>query len=667
MNHSQIESFLWGAQDILRDNFEPHEYGNYILPFVVLKRLDDVLVDSKERVLQKLESLKKQGIKEIDRDLKRASSGKYFYNISKFKNLKQLTKDPNNSKKYLTQYIQGFSDNIKEIFDNFGMNEKIKELAKPERENLLAPMLEHFTNKKANLSPEEVDHIGMGLIYENLIRKTNDQTKKAAGQYFTPRDVIELMVRILFSPHKDMLKDESLLRSLYDPAVGTGGMLYVASNYLKNTLKSKITLHSYGQDNLPFAYAICKSDMIMRGLNPDNIKYGNSLTSKDEFKKEKFHYMLSNPPYGKKWKNFVDDIKKESKKGKDGRYFSGLPRQDDGQFLFLQHMISKMYDDETGSRIAVIFNSAPLTSGEITDTANESSIRRWIIEEEDLLEAIIALPTQLFYNTPISTYIWILSNRKKTNRQKKIQLINGVKKFHNMDTSLGEKRRKLNKTDIEQIVNSYEKFEETEDSKIFDRIEFGLRRVTVNLPLRRIFYITPEGVKKLKQEKNYLNLDKLKTKPHKPNQKDIDEIISKMSTKPFKNHDYFVKELKKKFLNANLNLESALQKSIINCFARKDESADLQYNDGKIVIDPDLRDFENIPLNIKVEKYFEKEVEPYVPDFVIDDTTLKKIGYEIPFTKYFYKYNPLQKIKEIDVKIKEAQIKISKDLSKLME
>jgi type I restriction enzyme M protein len=666
MNHSQIESFLWGAQDLLRDYFEPHEVGNYILPFVVLKRIDDILVDSKEIVLERLSELEKQGITEVDKDLRKVSGGKYFYNISEFKNLKSITKDPDTCNINLKKYIDGFSINIKEIFKNFKMDDKIDELSNPEIDNLLFPILEHFTNKNADLSPDKVDHMMMGLIYENLIRKTNDLTKKKAGQYFTPRDVIDLMIHVLLSPHKELLKDSSLVRSIYDPAVGTGGMLYMASNYIKDELKSKITLNSYGQDNLPFSYAICKSEMILRGLNPDNIKFGNSLTKKDQFSDYKFRYIVSNPPYGTNWKGFATDIKEEADLGEKGRYFVDLPGQGDGQLLFLQHMISKMYDDELGSRIGIIYNGSPLFTG--SADSGESNIRKWVIEN-DLLECIIALPKNLFYNTGLFTYIWILNNRKPEKRKKKIQLIDGRLFFEKMSSKLGEKSYRISKQHVDDLTKKYSNFKKDEHSKIFDNDDFGYTKIIIKKPFKKLFNINLKNITAF-ENSNIIKKLNSKQNPKSIPEKKIFNIIKKISKKSCNNPSEFDDLFFKPLDEVGLKLTPTTKKSISDIFSENNETLEPIYKkltDSHPIPDPDFKFYEKIPLKTKdIKKYFETNIKPFLDDGVwyADES---HVGYEIPFTKIFHKYKKLPLIREINADIETLQKEISTDLEGLMK
>jgi type I restriction enzyme M protein len=510
----------------------------------------------------------------------------------------------------------------------------------------------------------------MGTIYEELIRKTSEAGNEEAGEHFTPREVIKLIVNLLFSPDKELLKQKYLIRTIYDPAAGTGGMLSIASEYV-STLNPDIRLDMFGQEMNPESYAICKSDMMLKGLDLNNIKPGNSLiqSNKEEdilgdgFPSEKFHYMLSNPPFGVDWKKYESEIRLEAENGFKGKYGPGLPRRSDGSLLFLLHMISKMKSvEQGGSRIAIVLNSSPLFTGEAN--SGESDIRKFIIEN-DMLEAIIALPDQLFYNTGISTYLWIVTNNKEPRRKGKVHLINAVSFYEKMRISLGEKRNYLTDEQIIAITKIYEDFEENKYSKVFENREFGYTRITVERPLKRNFQVTEERLARLKQESvlQIFARSKIKLK-----QDDIIAILKTInSAELFRDYKEFSKVVKNAFSQAKFMLSPQLENTIFAALSERDEAAQSALDKyGKPIPDSALRDYENVPLKEDIDKYFEYEVRPYVPDAWIDNSTRKKIGYEIPITKIFYEYKPLRSVEEIATDIRQLESEISDGLKEMI-
>ncbi|MGE5604098.1 MAG: type I restriction-modification system subunit M, partial [Bacteroidota bacterium] len=475
INFQEKANFIWSVADLLRGDYKQSEYGKVILPFTVLRRLDCVLEPTKEQVLAKVPTITAQNKGPI---LERIT-GQSFYNTSRY-DFKKLKDDANHIADNLINYINGFSPNAREIIDYFNFTEQITRL---DNANLLYLVVCKFA--EIDFHPHTVSNIEMGYIFEELIRKFSEISNETAGEHFTPREVIRLMVNILFNEDSDVLRKEGVVRTLYDPACGTGGMLSVAQEYLQS-LNSEAELEVFGQEINPESYAICKADMIIKGCNPQNIRFGNSFTH-DGLADEKFDYMLSNPPFGVEWKKVEKEIRDESEKlGYAGRFGAGLPRISDGSLLFLQHMISKMKQKE-GSRIGIVFNGSPLFTGDAG--SGESEIRRWIIEN-DWLETIIALPDQLFYNTGISTYIWIVTNRKNPLRKGKIQLINAVDFAVKMRKSLGNKRNEISKEQIEEIVRIYGDFKKNEYSKIFDNEDFGYQKIVVERPLRLNFQVS---------------------------------------------------------------------------------------------------------------------------------------------------------------------------------
>ncbi len=550
-NFKEKANLIWGIADLLRGEYKQADYGKVILPLVVLKRLDEVLAPTKEKVLQQYAQVQSMKVENIDPILNRVA-GLNFHNKSKF-DFQKLLADPDNLAANLRNFITGFSSTARDIIEHFQLDREIITLDKA---NLLYLVIKEMNT--VDLHPSKVSSMEMGYIFEELIRKFAEASNETAGEHFTPREVIRLMVNLLFVDDSDALTKKGIVKTLYDPACGTGGMLSIAEEYL-HELNPDAQLELFGQELNPESYAICKSDMLIKGQNANHIKLGNSFTQ-DQLGHETFDYMLSNPPFGVEWKKVEKEIKKEqSEKGKNGRFGAGLPRISDGAFLFLQHMISKMKASNGGSRIGIVFNGSPMFTGGAG--SGESEIRRWIIEN-DWLEAIIAMPTELFYNTGIATYIWLVTNRKDENRKGKVQLVNAVSFFKKMPKSLGNKRNEIEDEHIKKITKLYDNFKEDEYTKIFDNEDFGYWQVTIERPI--------------KDEQGNVERDK------------------KGNPKP----------------------------------------------------DTSLRDTEIIPLKQDIDEYFKEEVLLHVPDSWMDRSKDKK-GYEINFTKYFYKYQQLRSLEEI--------------------
>ena len=665
MSHSQLVSFIWQLAELLRGPYHPNQYKNVILPLIVLRRLDCVLKPTKEKVLAKEKTLKKSKVKNRESILNRTAKQK-FHNKSLY-TFEKLKADPNNISANLINFINGFSEKIRNIIDHFEFEKQIDKL---EKHNLLYKMISRFC--EVDLHPDKVDNIKMGRIFEELIRRFNEESNEKAGDHFTPREVIHLMVDLIFLPDDDILRKRGIIKTLFDPACGTGGMLSVALNYIRK-LNPQAIPEVFGQDNNPESYAICGSDMMIKGQNIEHIQFGNSFT-KDQFSQKTFDYMLANPPFGVEWKLSEDFIKKEySEQGFGGRFGAGYPRISDGSLLFLQHMISKMKKTEKeGTRLAIVFNGSPLFTG--SAGSGESEIRRWIIEH-DWLEAIIALPDQLFYNTNIHTYIWILTNRKEKNRKNKIQLINAVSFFKKMRKSLGNKRHEITTERREAIAKLYGNFKEGEFVRIFDSEDFGYHRVTVERPLKLNFQVNEERLSQLKESKPFLNLASSRKKKAKEVEKEIKEgektqklilqaLLNLKSKIVIKNREKFITLLKKEFLKTNLKLSSSLFKTILQSLSKKDETADVcKSTKGNPEPDPDLRDHENIPLKEDVTAYMKREVLPHIPEAWIDKSKTK-IGYEINFNRYFYKYKPPRPLKEIETDLKKIEKEITDRISK---
>ena len=479
-NIKESANFIWSIADLLRGDYKQSDYGKVILPLTILRRLDCVLEPTKSDVLNKYEQVQSMNIHNLDPILNKVAKNN-FHNRSLY-SFDKLVADPNNIASNLRNYINGFSDDAREIIEQFEFDNQITKL---EDSNLLFIVLKRF--QEIDLHPDKISSMEMGYMFEELIRKFAEISNETAGEHFTPREVIRLMINLLFLNDRDILTKKGITKTMFDCCAGTGGMLSVAEEYL-HELNPDARLEVFGQELNPESYAICKSDMMIKGQNPANIAKGNSLKSKDETKlkgdqfiNQKFDYLITNPPFGVKWKKVEKEVKDEHEElGHGGRYGAGLPSVSDGSFLFLMNLISKMKPE--GSRLAIVFNGSPLFSGSPSSKKNESSIRRWVIEN-DMLESVIALPNQLFYNTGISTYIWLLNNNKPSERKGKVQLINAVEFFKKMSKSLGNKRHELSPEHIAGIVKIYSDFAESKHCKIFDNKDFGYSKVTVERPL----------------------------------------------------------------------------------------------------------------------------------------------------------------------------------------
>ncbi len=470
-NFKESANFIWSVADLLRGDYKQSDYGKVILPLTVLRRLDCVLQNTKEKVLATAKTLT---INNVDPVLNKIAGYK-FHNRSNF-DFDKLVADPNNIASNLRNYINGFSEEAREIIEQFEFENQI---AKLDDANLLFMVVKRF--QEIDLHPETISSMEMGYMFEELIRKFAEISNETAGEHFTPREVIRLMVNILFLNDRDILTKKGIVKTIYDCCAGTGGMLSVAEEYL-NELNPNARLEVFGQELNPESYAICKSDMLIKGQNASNIKRGNSI-SEDQLDNQKFDYLITNPPFGVKWDKIYKPVKEEHDSlGHGGRFGAGLPAKSDGSFLFLMSLISKMKQDDKGSRLAIVFNGSPLFSGSPSKNKNESSIRQWIIEN-DMLESIIALPNQLFYNTGISTYIWVINNRKLSERKGKVQLINAVNFFKKMSKSLGSKRNELSEEHIKEITEIYGNFEAGNYCKLFDNEDFGYNKITVERPL----------------------------------------------------------------------------------------------------------------------------------------------------------------------------------------
>tara|TARA_B100001248_G_scaffold65153_1_gene45545 strand:+ start:1465 stop:3168 length:1704 start_codon:yes stop_codon:yes gene_type:complete len=563
---NEISSFIWGVcDDVLRGLFKQHEYGDIILPFLVLRRLDCIVEPKKEEVIKLYNELKD----EVDpTPIIKKQTGLKFFNHSNF-DLQRLKGDPNGLKINFPSYLNGFSQNVYDIIENYQLEKPIEKLLK---NNKLYLLIDKFT--EVDLHPDVVDNHTMGQIFEELLRRFSEMSNETSGEHYTPRDVVKLLTSLVFSEESDNLKGDGIIRSIYDPCCGTGGMLTIGKEWIENNIDNKVRLNLFGQELNSQTFSLCKSDMLITDEDPDNIKLGSSL-SNDHFQGKKYDYMITNPPFGVSWKSEKEFIDEESK-NPFGRFSVGTPRTSDGSLLFLQHMISKMKPE--GSRVGVVFNGSPLFTGD--SGSGESEIRKWIIEN-DWLESVVSLPDQLFFNTGISTYIWIVTNKKNHRRKGKVQLIDGSSFYKSMKKSLGSKRKFIDDSQREQLLQTYQNFEENEHSKIFDNEFFGYTKITIEQP---------------KVEDGEVVRDK------------------KGNPKP----------------------------------------------------DSKLRDYERVPLSEDIEEYFNREVEPHLPNSWIDFNK-SKVGYEINFTKYFYKYKPLRSSKDITHDLLELDKESENLLNQIMD
>jgi len=673
-NFGEKVSFIWSVADLLRGPYRPNQYKDVMLPLTVLRRLDCVLEPTKRQVLDRMKKLEGGKVKNVEPILCRVT-GVPFYNSSRY-TFDKLKGDPNNIAANLTNYIKGFSTRARQIIERFGFEEHIARLDKADRLYLI---VSRFC--QIDLHPDRVSNIEMGYIFEELIRRFNEASNEEAGDHFTPREVIRLMVNLLFMPDGDVLTTKGIVKTLYDPACGTGGMLSVAEDYVRE-LNPDAQLEVFGQDYNAQANAICGSDMMIKGQNIDHIAFGDSFTD-DRFPRHKFDYMLANPPFGVEWKPEQDAIKREHEnQGFGGRFGAGLPRINDGSLLFLQHMISKMKDPaDGGTRLAIVFNGSPLFTGGAG--SGESEIRRWIIEN-DWLEAVVALPDQLFYNTGIFTYLWIVTNRKEPSRRGKIQLVDATSFFKKMRKSLGNKRNEVCDDQRDDITRLYGQLVDGDHVRIFDNADFGYQRITVERPLRLNFAVDDERLARVQQATPFAKLaTSRKRKDTKAAQAEIEAgrneqeaILAALRTLAapgnqgsgvVKDREAFSKRMKAAFKQADLKVPAALFKAIVMALAERDETAEICTDaKGNPEPDPELRDYENVPLKEGIDAYMQREVLPHVPDAWVD-ASKTRVGYEINFNRYFYQYTPPRPLEEIETDLKRIEGEIAAMLAEVTE
>ena len=657
-NHA---SFIWSIAELLRGDFRQSEYGKIVLPFVILRRLDCLLEKTKDAVLAEAKSLPE----EMDDKMRMAilseiaDAGGQIYNQSRFTFQTLRQQDAGQLRTNLVDYLTGFSPNVRDIFiAKFKFTEVLKDL---EEKSSLWMVFDRFC--QIDLHPERVSNLEMGYLFEELIRRFSEISNETAGEHFTPREVVRLLVDVLLANDAEALSGKGIIRRVYDPACGTGGMLSVAEEAMK-ALNPGLNVDLFGQELNGESYATCKSDMMVKGHDASRIAFGNTLTE-DAHKSETFHYMLSNPPYGVDWKKYAATIQGEAERmGFDGRFGAGLPRISDGQLLFVQHMISKMRDDEKGSRIGIVMNGSPLFTGGAG--SGESEIRRWMMEN-DWVEAIIALPTDIFYNTGIQTYIWVLSNRKDEARRGKVQLIDasGERFWQSMRKSLGSKRRAIPDDARAEIVRIYGEHLNGaagygDVSKIFDTEDFGYREIRVERPLRLKFEVTEERLAAIRAHNRFGDLGAR-------GEEFLRALDHKLGGQVWMDREDFLVGLNAVLKPFGRLVPTPLKKAIIDALGETDETAAIcRDKDGEPEPDPKLRDHELVPLKDDWELYFEREVKPFVPDAWVDtsyrdaqDGGTGRVGYEINFNRYFYRYVPPRPLAEIDAELKALEAEIA--------
>ncbi len=703
MNHSQIVSFIWGVADLVRDTFKRGKYQDVILPLTVLRRLDCVLAPTKRKVLE-VQTRFKGRLNNLEGQLERAS-GFAFYNTSRY-DFEKLLADAPHIAQNLRHYIAGFSSNMREVIEKFDFDNTISKL---DESGLLFQVVQRFGDPKVNLHPDAVDNAAMGTIFEELIRKFNEALNENPGEHFTPRDVVHLMVDLLLAGDEERLRTPGVVLSVYDPCCGSGGMLTIAKEHLTageirdgdrrgEAVNPDADIHLFGQEVNPETFAICKSDLFMKsedGRDAKRVLFGSTL-SNDRHGGDDFDYLIANPPYGKDWKRDQDAVRADHDRSASGRFGPGLPRISDGQLLFLLHMLAHVKEPARGgSRVAIIMNGSPLFTGDAG--SGESEIRRWILEN-DLLEALIALPEQLFYNTGIATYVWVLTNRKRPERRGKVQLIDATAFWVLLRKSLGAKRREVpfdRKQDILCLLADFEdgatrqvqRDGEERDavvSHVYPTTHFGFRKITVERPLRLDFQASPERVARIESQRAFANLavsrrrGEARTRDEeagREQQAAVRVLLRSLPDTLFLDRAAFEAELSQAAQVAELKLAAPIRKAILSALSERNAEAEICRDaEGRPEPDPELRDTENVPLAETVEAFFEREVKPHVPDAWIDtsrrdpqDGEVGIIGYEINFNRYFYEYRPPRPLEEIEADIQQVEKEIVAMLREMAE
>jgi type I restriction enzyme M protein len=700
MNHSEIVSFIWGVADLIRDTFKRGKYQDVILPLTVLRRLDCVLAPTKHKVLKRQAELRGKGLQGLDAQLRKVS-GVAFYNTSRY-DFEKLLADAPHLAANLRNYIAGFSPNMREVLEKFDFDNTISKL---DEAGLLFQVSERFKN--VDLHPDSIDNPTMGTIFEELIRRFNEALNENPGEHFTPRDVVHLMVDLMLAGDEARIRRKGVVCTVYDPCCGSGGMLLITKEHITIGLRKNgelirppinpdAEIHLFGQEVNPETWAVSKSDLFIKdptGRDADNIAFGSTL-SNDRLSGRHFDYLIANPPYGKDWKRDENAVRAEHERGNGGRFGSGLPRISDGQLLFLLHMLAHGNEaKEGGSRIAIIMNGSPLFTGDAG--SGESEIRRFILEN-DLLEALVALPEQLFYNTGIATYVWVVTNRKASKRKGLAQVIDASSFWTQMRRSLGDKRREIpvdRAHDILKILADFKdgdmrvvtkdgRAEEIVVSKVFPNTHFGYRKITVERPLRLNFQTSAERIARLENERGFRALADSKKKgaagekeraEGRKEQEAIRKLLRSLPDTLFTDRDGFERTLDAGAAKARIKLAAPVRKAIVSALSERDETATIcRDKDGNPEPDPELRDTESVPLTETVEAFFVREVKPHVPDAWIDtdrrddrDGEVGIVGYEINVNRYFYRYKPPRPLAEIEADIRATEQDILRMLAEV--
>lgn len=651
-DYREISNTIWNIANHLHGTFKAHEYQDVILPLTVLKRLDDALEPTKQKTLERFNELDGRV---TNLNILYRTTGYNFYNTSPY-TFRKLIEAPTQAAPNLRKYIDGFSDNVKEIFSKFEFDRILDKLHESE---LLYLALKEFN--KIDLHPDKVENHVIGLAFEDLIRRFAEQSNETAGEHYTPRDVVRLMTSLLFSGEEKELARPGVIKEIYDPACGTGGMLTVSKDYIQTKFNKDAKIFLYGQELNATTYTVCKADMLLKGEDIDYIKGGDkehtkaSTLSNDQHHGQRFNYVLSNPPFGVNWEKDETGVMEEYERGSSGRFGSGLPRISDAQFLFMQHIVSKLKTkEEGGGEAAVVFNSSPFYTGEVG--SGENQIRRWIIEN-DLIDAVIALPDSIFFNTDIPTFIWILSNKKNLTRKGKIQLINAqnIKRF--LRKRLGYKRYEINDDDMDKILKIYKDYQNNKNCKIFPTTEFCFREIIIQRPLRLKFAVNGETITRVKEHKVFLNDVPSKKNGERGEEENkiwqklrssIYKILEELEGEVFMSRQKFTEVIENNLKKTDQRISKKILKIILQLIGERDDLAEICFDEnGVIEADGDLKDYERVPFGVKVDEYFKNEVLPFSPDAWIDesyrdiDGGIGVVGYEILFQRYFSEYeNP---------------------------
>lgn len=698
MNHTEIVNFLWSIADLIRDTFKRGKYQDVILPLTVLRRLDCVLAPTKKKVLRRQAALRTLGLENLHEQLCAASCFA-FYNTSRY-DFGSLLADAPNLAVNLRNYIAGFSLNMREVLDRFDFDNTISKL---DEGRLLFQVMERFRN--IDLHPDRIDNPTMGTVFEELIRKFNEALNENPGEHFTPRDVVHLMVDLMLAGDEERIRGQGVFRTVYDPCCGSGGMLTIAKEHItrghgdvgaSSARESEAQIRLFGQEVNPETWAVSKADLFMKdptGRDADNIAFGSTL-SHDRHEASAFDYLIANPPYGKDWKRDEQAVRTEHTRGVAGRFAPGLPRISDGQLLFLLHMLAHAKPSQKGgSRLAIIMNGSPLFSGDAG--SGESEIRRFIFEQ-DWLEALIALPEQLFYNTGIATYIWVLTNRKRPERKGKVQLIDASAFWEPMNKSLGDKRRQIPEEkakDILKIFTDYRdgdtrtlasdgKEEQAIVSRIFPATHFGFRKIAVERPRRLNFQASAERIARLEEQGAFQALARSKKQGDAALREEADgqalqeairDLLSALPDTIIRDRNEFQSILDHARREANLTWRAPVNRAILLALAERDETAAIcRASNGGPEADPELSDTERVPLDESVDSFFEREVKPHVPDAWINeskcdarDGAIGIVGYEINFNRCFYRYTPPRALEDIEADIQNTGADIIRMLEEI--